>query len=86
MAKMHKLLNGDVIDLDTISWIGDVGGFGGGSSSYWTGYSFMTYGSDKKINVEISCGQNKGFNYIFDQVTAESDLIKQHMLSRQSGK
>jgi len=80
----YTLLNGDVIDLNTISWIGDVGGFGGNSLCYWSGYSYRTYFSDTQ-RVTISCEPNhEAHKFIAAKVEAEANFIKDYLLKRKT--
>lgn len=80
---MYKLLNNEVIDLDTISWIGDIGGFGGSAACYWTGYSYKTYFCEKKSSVTISCEHTKeAFDKLRKQVDEEAEYIKNYMINK----
>ncbi len=80
---IYTLLNGDVIDVDTISWIGDVGGFGGNSMCYYTSYAYRTYTSDTQY-VTLSCEPDwEKWEKILQKIKAEADYLKNYMLYRQ---
>ncbi len=78
----YKLLDGTVVDLDTITYIGSIGGFGGNSICRWTGYVYRTMFSDN-IGVTISCLPNQAdFDIILAKVEKEADFIKQYMVNK----